>query len=208
MFETDDSPPAADRYRPSAPDAPLRVVALVGSSRAGSLNRALLEAARELAPASMTIEAVEIGDLPFYDGDLEAQGDPLTVGRLKSEIAAADAILVVTPEYNFSLPAVLKNAIDWASRRRPASPLAGKPVLLMGAGPGRTGARNALAHLADVLAHVRMEPFDRRLEVPHAGGLVDTDGRLSDPALRAEIGSLVAEFGESVRPAGSVVAAA
>ena len=208
MFET--SGPRPNPYlRPLfTSDSPVRVAALVGSLREASLNRALLEAARDLAPSGLAIEPVEIGDLPFFDADLEARGDPLPVRRLKAAIDAADALLIATPEYNHSLPAVLKNAIDWASRPAPASPLAGKPVLIMGASAGRSGAKYALAHVAEVLTHTRMVPFERRLGVPVAGALVDTDGRLSDEAVRAELAGLLADFAEAVRAEGSVVVAA
>lgn len=188
------------------PNPPLRVAALVGSLRQASLNRALLEAAREVAPVGLVIEPVEIGDLPFYDADLEARGDPPPVRRLKTAIAGTDALLIVTPEYNRSLPAVLKNAIDWASR--PSSPLAGKPVLLMGAGPGRSGAQSALEHLAEVLTHIRAVPFERRLGVARAGDLIDADGRLSDPALRVAVANLLADFARSVRAEDARVVAA
>jgi len=188
------------------PNTPLRVGALVGSLRQASLNRALLEAAREVAPVGLVIEPIEIGDLPFYDADLEARGDPHPVHRLKAAIAGADALLIVTPEYNGSLPAVLKNAIDWASR--PSSSLAGKPILLMGAGPGRSGAENALSHLAEVLTHIRAVPFERRLGVARAGDLVDADGRLSDPALRAAVATLLGDFGRAVRAGEARVIAA
>lgn len=206
MFEPSGPLPQPNPRQPFASGTPIRVAALVGSLRRASFNRALLEAARELAPAVLVIESVEIGDLPFYDADLEARGDPIPVRRLKAAIAAADALLVVTPEYNHSLPAVLKNAVDWASRPVPPSRLTGKPDILMGA--GRSGATAVLEHLADVLAHVRIIPFGRRLGVPNAGALIDANGRLGDPAIRAELAALLADFAKIARPERSLVAAA
>jgi chromate reductase len=208
MFQTSSPQPMSDPGHGTASGSPLRVVALVGSLRRASLNRALLDAARDLAPPGLAIEPAEIGDLPFFDADLEARGDPLAVRRLKAAIAEADAVVVVTPEYNHSLPAVLKNAIDWASRPAPVSPLAGKPVLIMGASSGRSGAKHALAHAADVLAHTRMIPFERRLGVPLAGDLLDADGRLADATARAELAALLADFARAVRDGRSVMAAA
>jgi chromate reductase len=208
MFQSSSPQPGSEPRPVVTADSPLRVVAIVGSLRGASLNRALLDAARELAPPDLAIEPAEIGDLPFFDADLEARGDPLPVRRLKAAIAKADALLVVTPEYNHSLPAVLKNAIDWASRPSPASALAGRPVLIMGASSGRSGAKHALAHAADVLAHTRMIPFERRLGVPLAGDLIDADGRLADAAVRAELAGLLTDFAHAVQRRRSVVAAA
>ena len=97
----------------------LRVVEFAGSLRRGSFNRALLDAARQLAPSRMTISPIEIGDLPFYNADVEAEGDPAAVVEFKAATRAADGILIATPEYNDGIPGVLTTAIDWA-RVRPA----------------------------------------------------------------------------------------
>jgi chromate reductase len=202
-------------YRPDprgpAPDRPLAIVALVGSHRRGSLNQALAEAARGLAPATLCIEPIDISALPMFDADLEALGDPEPVRRLKSAIGAADGILLVTPEYNRSLPPVLKNAIDWASRAvapSGTSALAGKPALLMGAGPGRSGSRNALAHLAEVMAHTRARPFERTLGVPRAAEVLTEDGIVADAGLRAELTALLVAFEAFVRAGQQVDIAA
>src|SRR5471030_2083914 len=114
----------------------LRVVGIVGSVRRESYNRRLLEAARQLAE-SMTIEPASLAGIPAYNADLDVDGArPGEVERFKSAIAGADALLIATPEYNHSVPGVLKNAIDWASRPSATSPLRGKPVAIMGASPG------------------------------------------------------------------------
>lgn len=136
---------ASDKYR---------VVAFAGSLRRDSYNRALLAAAGELVPGRMTVSVIEIGDLPFYNADVEAEGDPAVVVEFKSAIRAADGLLIATPEYNDGIPGVLTNAIDWASRLPGNAPLTRKPVALMGASPGQVGTARAQLHLRQLLGHV------------------------------------------------------
>src|SRR5438552_12499694 len=116
----------------------INVLAICGSLRAGSFNKAALRTAIELKPPGMTIETADIGSIPLYNEDVRALGFPPPVERLRAQIAAADALLFVVPEYNYSMPGVLKNAIDWASRP-PDQPFAGKPVAIMGAAAGMAG---------------------------------------------------------------------
>src|SRR6202040_3913256 len=116
----------------------INVLAICGSLRAGSYNRAALRTAIELRPPGMTIDIGEISAFPLYNEDVRAQGFPPPVETLRRQIAAADALLFVTPEYNYSMSGVLKNAIDWASRP-PDQPFAGKPVAIMGAAAGMAG---------------------------------------------------------------------
>src|SRR6266852_4894762 len=116
----------------------LAVLGIAGSLRKGSYNRGLLRAAQGLAPSGLRVEAFEIGDIPLYNDDVYAQGFPAAVETFRARIRAADALLIVTPEYNYSVPGVLKNAIDWASRP-PNQPFDGKPVALMGASAGVFG---------------------------------------------------------------------
>src|SRR5947209_35229 len=132
----------------------LRVVAFAGSLRRGSFNRALLDAARHLAPSRMSISPIEIGDLPFYNADVEAEGDPTAVVEFKAGIRAADGVLIATPEYNDGIPGVLTTAIDWGSRPPGAAPLTRKPVALMGASPSQVGTARAQLHLRQLLGHV------------------------------------------------------
>lgn len=129
----------------------LRVLAISGSLRKASFNSGLLRAAREIAPEGMEITIFDIKDLPFYDGDIEAQGDPTPVVQLKSAIRGADAVMLATPEYNWGTSGVLKNAIDWASRDRQEGSLMGKPATIIGAG-GRSGTARAQMQLHETLA--------------------------------------------------------
>ena len=145
----------------------MRVLGIAGSLRRGSYNRGLLEAARQLVPASMTIERFDLDGLPLYNADLDTDGRrPAEVVRLKQAVSDADALLFATPEYNHSVPGVLQNAIDWASRPGMKSPLAGKPVGIMGASPGGIGGARAQQQLKLVLMSTLS------LVLPHAGVVV------------------------------------
>jgi chromate reductase, NAD(P)H dehydrogenase (quinone) len=128
----------------------MNVLGISGSLRKGSFNSAALRAAQGLAPQGMTIQVAEIADFPLYDEDVRAAGFPPPVERFRAQIAAADALLFVTPEYNFSVPGVLKNAIDWASRP-PNQPFNEKPVAIMGASGGPLGTARVQYHLRQVL---------------------------------------------------------
>ena len=117
----------------------IKVLGFAGSLRKGSYNRALLRAAVELAPEAMEITLFDLAMIPLYNQDVEDEGDPEPVKAFKHAIGDADALLICTPEYNFSIPGVLKNALDWASRPAKATPLYGKPVTVMGASTGAFG---------------------------------------------------------------------
>ncbi len=125
----------------------LNVLGFAGSLRKGSLNRALLRAAQRLAPSGMSITIHDLDDVPLYNGDVEAAGDPPGVVAFKNAIRAADAVLMVTPEYNHGVPGVMKNAIDWASRPPRGAALSGKPVGIIGASPGMTGSARGQSQL-------------------------------------------------------------
>ncbi len=175
----------------------IRVLALAGSFRSGSLNQALIRAARELAPERVRIDDFDLGTVPFYDGDLEAQGDPREVAALKRAIARADALLVATPEYNGSVPAVLKNAIDWASRRPPDSVLRGKPAAVMGASPSRGGTRRAQSHLREILARAGADVVGPSLYLARAFEHV-AEGRLASEDAREAVREIVAGLVDAV----------
>lgn len=163
----------------------LDVVGISGSLRSGSFNTALLETAGELAPDGLRVTTFPIDDIPFYNQDLDNDDDrPEPVRRLKSAIAEADAVLLVTPEYNYGVPGVLKNAIDWASRPGFASPMMHKPVGIMGASPGASGTMRAQEHLKLALLGMGSQVF------PHPGVAVTgakdkiEDGRVTDDETR------------------------
>jgi NAD(P)H-dependent FMN reductase len=166
--------------------------------RRASFNLMLLRAAVEAAPAGTTVEIAPIRDIPLYDGDLEAeQGLPFPVQQFKERIATADGVLVVTPEYNNSIPGVLKNAIDWASR--PASDIrrvfGGRPVAVIGATPGPGGTALAQAAWLPVLRTLGMLPwFGGRVMISGAGKIFDNDGRVIDTATLDRIRGFVEGF--------------
>jgi len=170
----------------------LRVLGIAGSLRAGSFNRALLRAAQELAPEGMEIRAFDIAPIPLYNADVEAKGDPEPVAALKTAIREADALLVVTPEYNFGVPGVLKNAIDWASRPPAKTPLRGKPAAIMGASPGATGTARAQLQLRQAFVFTQTPAvLAPEVLVARAHEKFDKEGRLTDEASRGFVRQLL-----------------
>lgn len=120
---------------------PLKFVSLLGSLRAGSFNAVVARNLDQLAPAGVEVSALgSVGDIPHYDADLQAQGLPESVVGMGKAVAAADGVIIVTPEYNYSVPGALKNALDWLSRL-PDTPVAAKPVAILTASPGAIGGR-------------------------------------------------------------------
>lgn len=169
----------------------MKVVGISGSLRKGSFNSAALRAAQGLAPEGMTIERAEIGDLPLYNEDVKAQGFPPAAERLRSQFAAADAILFVTPEYNYSISGVLKNAIDWASRP-PSQPFDGKPVAIMGASPGVFGTARAQYHLRQMLVSLNALIVNRpEVMIGQAQSKFDESGNLTDEQTKEFIRKLL-----------------
>src|SRR5215469_5213563 len=171
---------------------PFRILAIAGSLRQGSYNRGLLRAAQEVAPEWVEIQFFDIGQLPFFNEDVEAAGDPEPVRRFKDAIAASNAVLIATPEYNGAVPGVLANAIDWASRPTGRSVLRNKPVAVMGAVLGRSGSVNAQVALRGVLSRVgAIVVPDPQVLVPQASRLFDEQVNLRDDATREEVRQLV-----------------
>jgi chromate reductase, NAD(P)H dehydrogenase (quinone) len=169
----------------------IHVLGISGSLRKGSFNTALLHAAIELAPEGMEIEIFDLAPIPLYNADIQAQGDPAAVHLFKQKIASASALLIATPEYNYSIPGVLKNAIDWASRPAKESPLNGKPLAMMGAG-GRMGTVRAQLHLRQVALFTNMLPLNRpEVLVQFADQKFDFNGRLLDEVTRQSITDLL-----------------
>jgi chromate reductase len=170
----------------------LNVLGLAGSLRKGSFNKSALRAAVELAPPEIAIEPFDIAPIPFYNEDVKAQGFPPPVQELREKIRAADALLIVTPEYNYSIPGVLKNAIDWASRP-PEQPFDGKPIAIMGASGGGFGTARAQYHLRQCFVFLNA-PIMLRPEVmiATAQNKFDAEGKLTDQPTRDAIAALLA----------------
>jgi chromate reductase len=179
---------------------PVHVLGLCGSLRQGSYNRMALNAAAELLPNGMTMEIFGALDgIPPYNEDIKQQGFPLPVQTLRDKIAAADALLIVTPEYNYSIPGVLKNAIDWASRP-PNQPFDGKPIAIMGASPGMLGTARAQYHLRQCFVFLNGLVLNRpEVMIAQANTRFDEQGRLTDEATRKFIGDLLASLGDWTR---------
>ena len=174
------------------------ITGLPGSLRSGSFNLMLLRSAAELAPRETVIEIVSMREIPLYDGDVEAaQGIPPAVDALKARIVAGDGLLIATPEYNNSVPGVLKNTIDWLSRP-PADVsrvFGNRPVAIMGASPGPFGTTLAQAAWLPVLRTLGMAPwFGARMIVPNASKVFAPDGRLIDDAVRERLRKFVDGF--------------
>ncbi len=142
-----------------SPSQNIRIVGIAGSLRKESLNRGLLQAARDRAPAGMDIEIHDLAGIPLYNGDIEAEGVPASVGRLAEAVADADGVIFVTPEYNGSIPGVLKNSLDWLSRSSTGAPLRDKSVGIMGVAPGRFGTSRAQEHLKLLLLNLKARVF-------------------------------------------------
>jgi NAD(P)H-dependent FMN reductase len=178
------------------------ILGLPGSIRSASFNAALLRAAIEVAPSTVTIETASIAGIPLYNGDEEAaSGIPEPVRALKDRIAAADGLLLVTPEYNNSIPGVFKNAIDWLSRPMSDIPrvFGGRAVAIMGATPGRGGTTLSQAAWLPVVRVLGMKPwYGRTLYVANAGSAFDKDGKLIDDSVRKQVVAFMAGFAEFV----------
>jgi chromate reductase, NAD(P)H dehydrogenase (quinone) len=181
----------------SPSSGPRRVVGVAGSLRRGSFNRALLRAARELAPESLEIEIAEIGDVPLYNADVEEAGVPEPVERLRALVRGADALLIATPEYNHGVPGVLKNTIDWLSRPPRESCLEGKPTALMGATPGAWGTVRAQGQLRQAFVFTNTPAMlNPEVLVARARDKFDEQGRLTDEVTREFVALFLERFAE------------
>jgi chromate reductase, NAD(P)H dehydrogenase (quinone) len=169
---------------------PIEILGLCGSLRKNSYNRAALRAAQEMAAPDARIEIAEIGAIPLYDDDLREADWPEAAALLCRRIAEADAVLIVSPEYNYSVPGTLKNAIDWVSRW-PDQPFAGKPVGVVGASPGRIGTARMQYHLRQVFVFLDAAVLNKP-EVMIAGAAdLFEDGKLTDAKTAEMIGKMV-----------------
>ena len=172
--------------------SPLHVIGIAGSLRIHSFNRGLLRAAQDVAPAGMQITIMDVTPIPFYNADVEAQGDPAPVAHLKSVVQQADALLIAVAEYNYGMSGVLKNTIDWLSRP-PELVLKGKPVALMGASPGMVGTARAQLQLRQTFVYTQtpVMPPPPEVLVAHAQEKFDAEGNLTDEDTRARIRRLL-----------------
>jgi chromate reductase len=160
----------------------LNYLGISGSLRQGSYNTAALRLAQSLAShvtgSDVTIDHFDLAEIPLYNEDVRQQGLPASVEALRDAIRAADALLIATPEYNYSVPGVLKNAIDWASRP-PDQPFKDKPIAIMGASPGRTGTARAQMHLRQCFLFLDAKLLSRpEVMIAHARDKFDADGKL------------------------------
>jgi chromate reductase len=172
----------------------VRILGISGSLRSGSVNTATLRAAQELAPAGMTIDRFDIASIPLYNEDVRQQGFPAPVEDLRARIKAADGLLIVTPEYNYSIPGVLKNAIDWASRP-PEQPFDGKPIGVMGASGGIFGTGRAQYHLRQCFVFLNGLVMNRpEVMIPTAHAKFDANGALTDQPSRDFIAAHLVAF--------------
>jgi len=179
--------------------ATLTILGIAGSLRKDSYNRAALRAAQKLTPADMRIESFDLRGIPVYDQDQESR-PPERVTQLKSAIRAADGILIVTPEYNYSVPGVLKNAIAWASRPYGDSAWDGKPVALMGASVGTLGTARAQYHLRQIFVFLNMFPLNRpEVMISAADERFDAQGNLTDKETSERIQKLLVALGDWTR---------
>jgi chromate reductase len=170
---------------------PLTILGIAGSLRKKSYNRAALRAAQLLAPETVKLEIFELDGIPMFNQD-EEQNPPEKVKQLKARIRAADAILLVTPEYNYSIPGVLKNAIDWASRPYGDNAWQGKPVAVMGASVGAQGSSRAQYHLRQVFVFLDMLPLNKpEVMIGNASQRFDEAGNLVDEDTKKHIRGLL-----------------
>ncbi|HEX9788023.1 MAG TPA: NADPH-dependent FMN reductase [Candidatus Binatia bacterium] len=174
----------------------VRVAGIAGSLREGSFNKGLLRAAVELAPAEMEIQIyTRLGDIPPYNDDVFQKGDPEAVADLKSFIGGADALLIATPEYNYGVPGLLKNAIDWASRPAGKSVLNRKPAAIMGCSPGLGGTIRAQHALRQSFVftetYAMLQP---EIKIPSAAPLFDPSAKLVDETTRQYVRRFLESF--------------
>ncbi len=170
---------------------PIRILGIAGSLRHGSYNRAALRAASKLVPDGATIDIFELDGIPGFNQD-EEQHPPAKIVDLKRRIREADAILIVTPEYNYSVPGVLKNAIDWASRPYGDNAWNGKPAAIMGASIGSIGTARAQYHLRQMFVFLNIFPINQpEVLIGHAAERFDAEGNLTDETTAAFIRQLL-----------------
>lgn len=181
---------------------PVRILGIAGSLRRESYNRAALRAATQLVPEGATIDVFELDGIPGFNQD-EEQNPPAKVVELKRLVREADAILIVTPEYNYSIPGVLKNAIDWASRPYGDNAWNGKPAAIMGASVGTIGTARAQYHLRQMMVFLNMFPINQpEVMIGNAAERFDAEGNLTDETTKDFIRQLLQNLAEWTRRIG------
>ncbi len=171
-----------------------RILGISGSLRRGSFNSAALRAAKELVPVGMSIDTFDISPIPLYNEDVKAQGFPAPVEDLRRRVKDADGVLLVTPEYNYSIPGVLKNTIDWVSRP-PEQPFNGKPIAIMGASGGLLGTARAQYHLRQSFVFMNGYVLNQpEVMIAQAQNKFDAEGKLVDQPTRDFITALLKSF--------------
>ena len=169
----------------------MHILGISGSLRTGSYNTKALKAARSLVPSGVELDIFTLHDIPLYNGDVEKEGIPASVAALREAVLAADAVLICTPEYNYSVSGVLKNALDWLSRSG-GKPLEGKPVAIMGASPGRLGTARAQYHLRQMLVHFNAPVLNKpEVMIAKAHEAFDEAGAFADEQTAAIVQSLL-----------------
>ena len=178
--------------------ADIKVLAFAGSTRKDSYNKQLLLNAVEMArQMGATVLIIDLKDyqVPFYDADLETKGMPKNAKRLRELMIKSDAMIIASPEYNSSIPAVLKNALDWASRSEEGGSsrdaFKGKKFAIMSASPGRTGGARGLVHLREIIEDVGGQVIEQKVSIPQAHKYFSEKNRPENPSLKAEIQQLL-----------------
>lgn len=171
-----------------------QLVGISGSLRKASFNTALIHAAAELVPEGTMLTVASIDAVPLYNAELDVDGGPASVRALKEQIDDADGLVIATPEYNYSVPGVLKNVIDWVSRPAYESVLVSKPVAIMGASPGLVGTARAQSHLRATLFGTLAEVFPHPEFLLGSAGKRFVDGELQDEATRKMLGDMLERY--------------
>jgi len=169
------------------------IAAVIGSLREASFNRSVFNAAHDLMPDGVTLIEASIADVPLFSQDIEEAGDPVAVTAMKDTVAAADALIIFTPEYNRSIPGVTKNAVDWLSRPFLAGPIASKPIGIVATSPGGGDAAGCRAHLAQAASGAGGNVYEPAHGIASVAKAL-TDGVLTDVDVRAAFGEWAAGF--------------
>ncbi len=178
----------------------MKILGIAGSLRSGSIHTAILVAAQDLVPAGVTLEIAQLHDIPLYDGDMqEREGIPASVSALAAAIADADAVVIASPEYNFSISGVMKNALDWVSRV-PDQPFALKPVGIVGASPGNVGTARMQYHLRQVLVFFNARTLNKpELLIARYHELFDDQLTLTDAATRQRLAEFLQALADTAK---------